>query len=416
MGSEAMSPHVMKKLAKPMLFAAAIIWGTSFFVMKNALDVIPVFYLLAIRFTAGAVLLAAVCWKKWAGFTRDYLWRGAVIGAFLFLAYSVQTFGLDRTTPSKNAFLTAVYCVIVPFLYWAAARRRPDRYNILAALLCVTGVGLVSLDGDLSVNAGDVLTLICAFFYAAHIVAVAKVSPEKDIYLLTVFQFAFAALYAWAGGALFENFPAQAFLAPAVCLPMAYLCVMATTVALLFQNVGQVWSDPASASVILSLESVFGVISSVLFYGDLVTLPMAVGFACIFVAVVCEEPVTREQAAVMLTAVYQYRNEDNRKAFLLWVALYGRDNDLNDDSNLTEQQASNMLAGIYHKLDTVISSVGAKEFADDGEISDWAKNSVYFMEKNGIITGVGGDRFDPQADIQAQAALVMSVQMLQKLG
>ena len=289
MGSEAMSPHVMKKLAKPMLFAAAIIWGTSFFVMKNALDVIPVFYLLAIRFTAGAVLLAAVCWKKWAGFTRDYLWRGAVIGAFLFLAYSVQTFGLDRTTPSKNAFLTAVYCVIVPFLYWAAARRRPDRYNILAALLCVTGVGLVSLDGDLSVNAGDVLTLICAFFYAAHIVAVAKVSPEKDIYLLTVFQFAFAALYAWAGGALFENFPAQAFLDPAVCLPMAYLCVMATTVALLFQNVGQVWSDPASASVILSLESVFGVISSVLFYGDLVTLPMAVGFACIFVAVVCSE-------------------------------------------------------------------------------------------------------------------------------
>ncbi len=289
MGSEAMSPHVMKKLAKPMLFAAAIIWGTSFFVMKNALDVIPVFYLLAIRFTAGAVLLAAVCWKKWAGFTRDYLWRGAVIGAFLFLAYSVQTFGLDRTTPSKNAFLTAVYCVIVPFLYWAAARRRPDRYNILAALLCVTGVGLFSLSGYLSDNAGEVITQIFAFCYAAHIVAVAKVSPEKDIYLLTVFQFAFAALYAWAGGALFENFPAQAFLDPAVCLPMAYLCVMATTVALLFQNVGQVWSDPASASVILSLESVFGVISSVLFYGDLVTLPMAVGFACIFVAVVCSE-------------------------------------------------------------------------------------------------------------------------------
>lgn len=92
-----------------------------------------------------------------------------------------------------------------------------------------------------------------------------------------------------------------------------------------------------------------------------------------------------------------------------------QDNDLNDDSNLTEQQASNMLAGIYHKL--VLSSLRwGQGVADDGEISDWAKNSVYFMEKNGIITGVGGDRFDPQADIQAQAALVMSVQMLQKLG
>lgn len=284
-----MKPEIMTKLAKPMLFAAALIWGTSFFIMKNALDVMPVFFLLAIRFSAGAVLLALVCWKKWKGFTPDYLWRGAIIGGCLFLAYSVQTFGLDRTTPSKNAFLTAVYCVIVPFLYWAAAHQRPDRYNIAAAVLCVTGVGLVSLNGDLSVNFGDVLTLICAFFYAAHIVAVAKVSPGKDIYLLTVFQFAFAALYAWIGGALTETFPTQAITDPAVYLPLAYLCVMATTVALLFQNVGQIWSDPASASVILSLESVFGVISSVIFYGDQVTFPMAVGFVFIFVAVVCSE-------------------------------------------------------------------------------------------------------------------------------
>lgn len=272
-----------------MLFAAAMIWGTSFFIMKNALDVMPVYYLLAVRFTAGAVLLALVCGKKWKDFTRDYLWRGAVVGAFLFMAYLVQTFGLDRTTPSKNAFLTSVYCVMVPFLYWAVLSRKPDRYNIGAALLCVTGVGLVSLNGDLSVNLGDVLTLISAFFYAAHIIAVEKVSPGKDIYLLTVFQFAFAALYAWIGGLLTETFPVQAIQDPAVFLPLAYLCVMATTVALLFQNVGQIWSDPASASVILSLESVFGVAFSVMFYGDKVTAPMLLGFICIFVAVVCSE-------------------------------------------------------------------------------------------------------------------------------
>ena len=64
---------------------------------------------------------------------------------------------------------------------------------------------------------------------------------------------------------------------------------MATTVALLFQNVGQVWSDPASASVILSLESVFGVLCSVIFYGDPVTGRLLAGFALIFVAVVCSE-------------------------------------------------------------------------------------------------------------------------------
>ena len=74
-----MSPKTMRMLAKPMLFAAALIWGTSFFIMKNALDVMPVFFLLAIRFTAGAVLLSLAAWRKWRKFTLDYLWRGAAI-------------------------------------------------------------------------------------------------------------------------------------------------------------------------------------------------------------------------------------------------------------------------------------------------------------------------------------------------
>ena len=284
-----MNEKMMRRLAKPMLFAAAFIWGSSFFIMKDALDALPVQYLLAIRFTAGAVLLGLLCWKKWRIFTPDYLWRGAVIGGFLYLAYSVQTYGLALTTPSKNAFLTAVYCVLVPFLYWAFAGVRPDRYNVIAAVLCVAGVGLVSLTGDLTVNPGDGLTLVSAVFYASHIVAVAKVSAGKDIYLLTVFQFAFSGLYAWIGGAFTETFPAQALVRPGGVLPLIYLAVMATTAALLFQNVGQVWSDPASASVILSLESVFGVLCSVAFAGDQVSGKMLLGFALIFVAVVCSE-------------------------------------------------------------------------------------------------------------------------------
>ena len=279
----------MKKLAKPMLFAAALIWGTSFFIMKNALDSLPVYALLAIRFTAGAILLSIVCFKKWKNFTVDYLWRGAVVGGFLFTAYTVQTFGLSLTTPSKNAFLTAVYCVLVPFFTWMVVHRRPDRYNIAAAVLCVAGGGLVSLNEALNINVGDLLTLLCAVFYAAHIVAVEKLSPGKDIYLITVFQFAFAALYSWIFSLTTEAFPAQALRDPAVFLPLAYLCVMATTVALLFQNVGQIWSDPASASVILSLESVFGVMFSVVCYGDEVSLKMLCGFAIIFVAVLCSE-------------------------------------------------------------------------------------------------------------------------------
>lgn len=284
-----MNETTMRRLAKPMLFLAAFIWGSSFFIMKESVHIIPIFYLLAIRFTGGAVLLALVCWKKWKTFTADYLWRGAIVGGLLFLAYAIQTFGLAGTTPSKNAFLTAVYCVMVPFFYWLAAKQRPDRYNILAALLCVTGVGFVSLTSGFTVTWGDGLTLCCAVFYAAHIVAVAKLSPKKDIYLLTVFQFAFAALYAWICGFCVQDFPDPGIFTPDILLQLAYLTVMATTVALLFQNVGQVWSDPASAAVILSLESVFGVLCSVLFYNDPVTVRLVIGFALIFIAVLCSE-------------------------------------------------------------------------------------------------------------------------------
>jgi len=104
-----------------------------------------------------------------------------------------------------------------------------------------------------------------------------------------VFQFVFAAVYAWIGSIALETMPLREMAEPAVYLPLAYLCVMPTAVALLFQNVGQIWSDPASASVILSLESVFGVLFSVICYGDRVTGQMALGFGFIFVAVVCSE-------------------------------------------------------------------------------------------------------------------------------
>ena len=285
-----MDPVLMCRLSKPLLFLAAFIWGTSFFIMKNTLDAVPVLWLLTFRFTTGAVLVGLLCGRKWrTRFTPDYVWRGAVLGSLLFAAYAVQTFGLVGTTPSKNAFLTATYCVLVPFLHWAVSRQRPDRFHLLAAFLCITGVGLVSLNGSLTITWGDLLSLGSALFYAQHIVAVNKLSDQRDIYLLTTLQFAFTALLAVIGGLLLQPFPAQALSQPGVFWPLAYLCVVSTTVALLCQNVGQVWSDPSSASVILSLESVFGVLFSVLFYGDPVTPRLLAGFGLIFIAVLCSE-------------------------------------------------------------------------------------------------------------------------------
>ena len=136
---------VLAKFATPLIILATIIWGSSFVVMKSSVDVLPTFWLLAIRFSFAALVLAVVFIRRWKVMDRHYLIGGTVMGFCLFVAYAFQTYGLEQTTPGKNAFLTAVYCVIVPFLYWIVAKRRPDKFNVIAALLCIIGIGLVSV-------------------------------------------------------------------------------------------------------------------------------------------------------------------------------------------------------------------------------------------------------------------------------
>ena len=283
------SPAAMRRIAKPLLFATAIIWGSTFVLTKNALDGIPPFFLVSIRFLVASALLSLVCARKWKQCTRDYLWRGAVNGLVLFGAYAFQTVGLTMTTPSNNAFLTMVYCVMVPFVAWAVMGTRPDRYNLSAAVLCMVGVALVSLNEALTINRGDFITLVGAVFSAGNIVAVARLSKGKDVMLLTTLQFIFTGLLSLLSSLFTETISIQALLRPEVFWPMAYLSVLATAVALLFQNIGSVWTDPASAAIILSLESVFGVMFAILLYGDPVTPRLLLGFALIFLAVICSE-------------------------------------------------------------------------------------------------------------------------------
>ena len=283
-----MDENTMKRLAKPMIVVATLIWGSTFFILKDTLDDVDLMFLLAFRFTLAAGVLALVFWRRWRDIDRSYWWRGGTMGVLLFAAYTVQNFGLMDTTPWKNAFFTAVYCVIVPFLYWAVDRLRPSRWNVLAALLCVAGIGLVSWDGGFVLTKGDLLTLLGGVLYACHIAAVSKSSQGRDIFLLTVIQFAAAALCCWAGTLCSGGFPVDG-LPVRAWLVLLYLATAATCVALLFQNIGQKYTDPSSAALLLSLEAPFGVAFSVLFGQERPTALMYAGFLLIFLAVVCSE-------------------------------------------------------------------------------------------------------------------------------
>lgn len=283
-----MNENLLKKLAKPLIIVATLIWGSTFFILKDTLDSVDLQFLLAFRFTVAAVVLAVVFGKHWRGMDRSCWWRGAIMGLFLYAAYTVQNYGLMNTTPGKNAFFTAVYCVIVPFLYWVVDRLRPDKFNVLAAVLCIVGIGFVSWDGGFSIGLGDGLTLLSGLLYACHITATSKFSQGRDIFLLTVIQFGTTALCCWVGTLVTGGFPVDGLPAKSWWV-LAYLAVAATTLALLFQNIGQKYSSPSSAAVLLALEAPFGVAFSVIFTEESPTPFMYIGFALIFVAVLCSE-------------------------------------------------------------------------------------------------------------------------------
>lgn len=282
-----MNSHKKTVLSKAALFGATLIWGSSFVIMKNTVTVIPVFYLLTIRFFTGAAVLALICIKNLKQLNKDYLIKGGIMGFLLFSAYVAQTFGLKDTTPGKNAFLTAVYCVMVPFFYWFAAKERPNRYHIAASLVCILGIGLVSLNGGFSIRLGDLLTLVGGVFYALHIVYATIFSQKRDVLLLTLVQFATASLLGGILGLSFETFPGR--IDASSVWSLVYLCFFATTLALLIQNIGQKYTPPSTASIILSLESVFGVLFSIVLYHEKISAKTATGFALIFTAILISE-------------------------------------------------------------------------------------------------------------------------------
>ena len=255
--SQEKEKSALAKFATPLIILATIIWGSSFVVIEEQCG--RAAHLLAaghpvqrFRHRAGHRVLPTV-----EGVRQALPHRRHRHGLPACLWPTPSRPSAWRAPPrAKNAFFTAVYCVIVPFLYWAIARRRPDRFNVLAAFLCIGGIALVSITGDnaSAFNFGDVLTLIGGFFFACHIVAVAKFSEGRDIFILTALQFASFAVFSWIGVAVTRTPVSPEVFDQSLIFGLAYLVIFASCGALLFQNIGQKYTAPATAAVLLSLE------------------------------------------------------------------------------------------------------------------------------------------------------------------
>ena len=276
---------------KVAIVVATIIWGYSFVSMKGVVAVLPPAWLLGFRFLFAGIVLTAILWKRVRrAFSGKMVLAGAVLGLADFLAFWTQTVGLEHTTPGINAFLTATYCVIVPFLWWIIAHRRPTVFNIGAAVLALVGIWLVSVQsGGMTMGFGEVMTLVCAVMFAVHMGLVSKFSRFHDVLALTAVQFVAEGCMGLLSGAAFETFPGFAAFTPDIIGQLLFLSIFASIVAFGIQNVSLAHIPPAQASLFLSLESVFGVLFSVLLYGEQLSLRLLVGFSLIFVAIIISE-------------------------------------------------------------------------------------------------------------------------------
>lgn len=280
-----------------------VAYGASYVVIKDAMEAVATSWLLAMRFGLAALVLG-VAFRRRIVRTIDlgHVLAGVVVGLPEALGFLLQNLGLTQTSPGRNAFLTATYCVMVPFLNWAFLRRRPGANSVVAALLCLTGVGFLALSGErgFGLGFGDVVTLVSSLFFALNIVAVGRFGRAHDAMVITTVMFALAAVLCTAVALVAEPVPDFATLTPRFWGCMAYVVLGSTVTALLLQNVGQRHVPPAQAALLLSLESVFAVLFSIVFYGEKVTPPLMTGFVLIFVAITVSQfglgPLARAKA------------------------------------------------------------------------------------------------------------------------
>jgi drug/metabolite transporter (DMT)-like permease len=281
------------------LLTVALIWGSGFVATDLALGNLTATQVMAVRFVIAAIFIGVLFGHRTRlAFDSLTIRRGIFLGIFLNLSFLAQTVGLVFTTPSKNAFLTAVNVILVPFIaaIFARGSHKVERSGVIGALLAVVGIGLISLNLDGTVNIGDLLTLLCAVGFAFHIYFTGDfVRRGSDAIALTILQLSTAAILSLAAVGVETLFGLgqvkdTAPVTPALSILAAvYLGLLSTGVAFLLQTVAQQWTTQTRAAILMSTESVFGTLMSALFLHEQLTLRAIIGSAVVFAAILVAE-------------------------------------------------------------------------------------------------------------------------------
>lgn len=262
------------------LLLAAVIWGSGTVFMQVCIDGgIETGLQMFFRFWIGTLCLGALVHKKLRQISRRLLLCGLLCGTLLFFSFFILTFGLEFTTPANSAFLSASSVMLVPFISWVLLKIRPERKVFIGCFLCLLGVAVLSLqlDGGIHFTVGDGLTLLSAVFFSLYTCTVAKISAGLDAPLFTFVQLLITAVWSTItlpiSGADFSVIGQNRLSLGAVI----FLGLFNTGLCYLIQMVAQKSLPPTRVSLILSSESLFGAVFSVLAGYDPFSIRLVVG-------------------------------------------------------------------------------------------------------------------------------------------
>jgi transporter len=288
-----MKKLVKRYIAESGLLLIGILWGMGFVTVKIGLNAgMNTFYLMWLRFLGSFVLLSILFRKKIKKVSKDDLKAGVILGIIQYFGYVFQTYGAAYTTVGKNAFFTAINVIIVPYIFWILNKKRPDIFSFSASIICLIGVGIMSLDGNLSfthLNKGDVMTIISAFFFALQVAYTGyfgrKVHPMNLVLLQMLVGGLLFAGTQFATSGLSEVIPLHG----ETLMAIIYAVVFSTAIPMLLQIYCQRLTTATRASILMSTESMFAPIFAFFVLGEIMTLRVALGAVFILFSVVVSE-------------------------------------------------------------------------------------------------------------------------------
>lgn len=261
------------------LLLVTVGWGASFILTKNALADLPTFNFLAIRFLLAFALSLGLFAHRLKGLNRKTLVSSFIVGTVLFSGYALQTIGLNFTTTSKSAFITGFSVVLVPLITALFLKKRPEAPAVAGSVMALVGLGLLTLDGNLSVNAGDTLTLIATIAFAMHIISVGHFTAGCDSLMLGVFQIGVVGFWSLLTSLVVET-PIVPSMGP-VWINILLLSIFCTAGAFIVQSIAQQYTTATHTALIYSGEPVFAAIFGYFMIGDVLSGQGFIGAALI---------------------------------------------------------------------------------------------------------------------------------------